>query len=162
MKKISVVLILLVSAVAIFAQSPIAKGQAQINAGIGLSSWGLPLYGGVDYGIHEKISVGGEISFRSYSTGGYKHSIIGISANGNYHFGELLEVPSEWDLYGGLNLGFYIWNSPSEYSGSQSSSLGLGAQVGARYYFTEKFAANLEFGGGNAFSGGKLGISIKL
>jgi len=40
--------------------------------------------------------------------------------------------------------------------------LGIGGQIGGRYYFTEKFGVNLEFGGGNAYSGGKLGISIKL
>jgi hypothetical protein len=36
------------------------------------------------------------------------------------------------------------------------------AQVGGRYYFTEKVGINLEVEGGNAFSGGKFGLSIKL
>jgi outer membrane immunogenic protein len=40
--------------------------------------------------------------------------------------------------------------------------LGLGIQVGGRYYFNEKFGLNLEFGGGNYVSGGKFGISLKL
>jgi hypothetical protein len=40
--------------------------------------------------------------------------------------------------------------------------VGLGAQIGGRYYLSDKVGLNLEFGGGNAFSGGKFGVSIKL
>lgn len=149
-----------------FAQSPISKGESQLNAGIGLSSWGVPLYIGIDYGVHPDITVGGEVSFRSYHDNyanvRYNHSVTGISGNGNYHFNRILEIPSEWDFYAGLNLGFYIWNSPDNYAGSNSSGLGLGGQVGGRYSFSDKIGLNLEFGGGNAFSGGKLGLTFKL
>lgn len=62
----------------------------------------------------------------------------------------------------GLNLGFYVWSSPDAYQGSHSSGLGIGAQIGGRYYFTNKVGLNFEFGGGNAFSGGKVGVTIKL
>jgi len=148
------------------AQCPINKGQAQFNGGFGFSSWGLPVYLGLDYGVHKDVTVGGEVSFRSYrnnwNNNKYRHSVLGISANGNYHFNHLLEIPLEWDVYAGANLGFYIWNSPDDYLGDNLSGLGLGLQVGGRYYFNEKMGINLEFGGGNAFSGGKLGISIKL
>ena len=99
----------------IFAQSPIAKGESQINAGVGLSSWGVPLYFGLDYGVHPDITIGGELSYRSYNDKyanvSYDHSVIGISGNGNYHFNRILEIPKKWDFYAGLNLGFYIWNS---------------------------------------------------
>lgn len=149
-----------------FAQSPISKGESQLNAGIGLSSWGVPLYIGIDYGVHPDITVGGEVSFRSYHDNyanvRYNHSVTGISGNGNYHFNRILEIPREWDFYAGLNLGFYIWNSPDNYAGSNSSGLGLGGQVGGRYSFNNKIGLNLEFGGGNAFSGGKLGLTFKL
>jgi hypothetical protein len=149
-----------------FAQSPISKGESQLNAGIGLSSWGVPLYIGIDYGVHPDITVGGEVSFRSYHDNyanvRYNHSVTGISGNGNYHFNRILEIPREWDFYAGLNLGFYIWNSPDNYAGSNSSGLGLGGQVGGRYSFSDKIGLNLEFGGGNAFSGGKLGLTFKL
>jgi len=88
--------------------------------------------------------------------------VVGISGNVNYHFNNLLSIPYNWDLYAGLNVGYYIWNSPNDYDGDHHSSLGLGAQIGGRYYFTESFGVNLEFGGGNAFSGGKVGISLKI
>jgi outer membrane immunogenic protein len=167
MKKALVTFVFLVAATAMFAQAPIGIGQAQINAGFGFSSWGLPVYGGVEFGVHNDITVGGELSFRSYSdnwgSSDYRHTIIGISANGNYHFNTLLDIPKEWDVYAGANLGYYIWHTnDSNYKGSGASGLGLGAQVGGRYYFNDKFGINLEFGGGNAFSGGKVGISIRL
>lgn len=150
----------------IFAQNPVSEGQSQFNAGVGLSSWGMPVYFGLDYGIQKDITLGGELSYRSYSENwdhdNYNHSVIGISGNGNYHFNSLLKIPTNWDFYAGLNLGLYIWNSPNNYGGSNSSGLGLDAQIGGRYYFTDKIGINLEFGGGNAFSGGKLGISVKL
>jgi len=150
----------------IFAQGPIAKGQVQLNAGLGFSSWGIPLYVGLDFGVHKDVTVGGELSFRSYREDwegdNYHHSVIGISGNANYHFNSLLNIPTNWDFYAGLNIGFYIWNSPEEYGGGENSGVGIGGQVGGRYYFTDKFGINLEFGGGNAFSGGKFGISVRF
>jgi hypothetical protein len=167
MKKALISFVFLVAATALFAQAPIGIGQAQINAGFGFSSWGLPVYGGVEFGVHEDITVGGELSFRTYNDtyldDNYGHTIVGISANGNYHFNTLLDIPEEWDVYAGANLGYYIWhNKNSDYSGSGSSGLGLGLQAGGRYYFNDKFGVNLEFGSGNSFSGGKIGISIRL
>lgn len=166
MKKQIITFAFLLFASMIYAQAPVAKGESQLNAGLGLSSWGLPVYLGLDYGVHPDITVGGELSYRSYSDKyanvNYDHSVIGISGNGNYHFNRVLEIPKKWDFYAGLNLGFYIWNSPNDYKGSHSSGLGLGAQVGGRYFFSDKIGLNLEFGGGNAFSGGKLGLTFKL
>ncbi|HCY43614.1 MAG TPA: hypothetical protein DHV48_20130 [Prolixibacteraceae bacterium] len=166
MKKQLLIISLLLFSSLIFAQSPIAKGESQINAGVGLSSWGVPVFVGLDYGVHPDITVGGELSYRSYGEnfGGnhYNSSVIGISGNGNYHFNRILEIPEKWDFYAGLNLGFYIWNSPDNYAGSHSSGLGLGGQIGGRYFFSDKIGINLEFGGGNAFSGGKLGLTFRL
>lgn len=148
-----------------FAQAPIDKGQAQFNGGFGFSSWGLPVYLGFDYGVHKDVTVGGEVSFRSYRNKWgnvfYQHQIMGIAGNFNYHFNSLLSIPHPWNFYAGLNAGFFLWRSPDGYGG-RASGLGIGGQVGGRYYFNDKIGINLELGGGNAVSGGKLGISIKL
>jgi hypothetical protein len=166
MKKLFFILVFALGAQFVFAQNPIAKGGAQFNAGVGLSSWGIPLYVGFDYGAGRDITVGGELSFRNYNENWrnrrYNHSVIGIASNANYHFNRILNIPSEWNFYAGLNLGFFIWNSPDGYGGSRTSGLGLGGQVGGRYYFTNRLGINLELGGGNAFSGGKVGISLKI
>ena len=166
MKKQILTFVLLISTIAIFAQGPISKGQSQLNLGVGLSTWGIPVYLGFDYGVHPDVTLGAEMSYRGYNDNWeknkYKHSVIGILGNANYHFNNVLNIPSPWDFYAGLNVGFYTWNSPEGYKGSHTSGLGLGAQIGGRYFFTNKVGVNLEFGGGNAFSGGKLGLTIKL
>lgn len=158
--------ILVMAACVVFAQSPVSKGESQINLGVGLSSWGVPIYLGFDYGVHPDITLGAEASFRSFNDNWrdhrYKHSVIGIQGNANYHFNTILNIPSPWDFYAGLNLGFYSWRSPDDYEGSHTSGIGLGAQIGGRYFFSNNFGINLEFGGGNAFSGGKFGITVKL
>lgn len=150
----------------LFGQSPLRQGELQLNFGVGFSSWGLPIYGGLDYGMAKDFSIGGEVSYRSYSEdfgrNKYDHTILGIAANGNYHLNSVLNIGNNWDVYVGLNIGFFNWSSPNGYGGSHNSGLGLGAQLGARYYFTQKWGVTLEFGGGNAFNGGKFGLSLKL
>jgi hypothetical protein len=166
MKRHYLALLLIIFTLASYAQSPLPKGAVQLNAGVGFSSWGVPVYIGLDFGVHKDISIGTELSFRSYRENWadyrYRHSVIGISGNANYHFNSLLNIPSNWDFYAGINIGFYIWRSPNDYPGNSTSGLGLGAQIGGRYYFTNRFGINLELGGGNAFSGGKFGISVKF
>lgn len=148
------------------AQYALKKGENQLNAGFGFSNWGLPIYIGLDHGVHTDISAGAEISFRNHSERflgvRYRTSVIGISGNANYHFNGIANIPEEFDVYAGLNVGFYIWDYDDNYPGSQASGLGLGAQLGGRYYFSNRAAINLEVGGGNAFSGGKIGITIKI
>ena len=159
-------LVLLLTSGFAFCQSPVSVGTSQLNLGVGFSNWGVPFYLGIDYGVEKDITIGGEFSYRSYDenwkSNYYHHNIMGFSGNGNYHFNRVLNIPQKWDLYAGLNLGFYVWSSPDTYSGSHNSGLGLGAQIGGRYYLSKKVGLNLEFGGGNAFSGGKFGLSIKL
>jgi outer membrane immunogenic protein len=163
MKKLGIVsLFLFFSLLTLNAQAPLGKGGRQFNAGFGFSDWGVPIYMGLDFGVHRDVTLGIEGSYRSYYDYGYHSSIFGFSGNGNYHFNTILDIPHNWDFYAGLNLGFYVWSSPSGYHGSHSSGLGLGGQIGARYFFTPKFGINLEFGGGNAFSGGKFGITVKI
>jgi outer membrane immunogenic protein len=166
MKKIILIFGIVLLACEMYAQGPLDKGQGQFNAGVGFSSWGVPMYLGFDVGVHRDITVGGELSFRFYNDRfegkGYDNSIVGIAGNANYHFNTLLHIPRNFDFYAGLNLGFYVWNTPADYNGPHSSGLGLGAQVGGRYYFNDHFGLNLEFGGGNEFDGGKFGISVRF
>jgi len=166
MKKLLLAIALLSVFGILHAQSPLPVGKSQINVGLGLSDGGIPIYLGLDYSVHKDITIGGEFSFRSYNENwkdnSYHHNVIGISGNGNYHFNTLLQIPQNFDFYAGLNLGFYFWSSPFDYDGDHNNGLGLGAQIGGRYYFSDRVGINLEFGGGNEFLGGKFGLSIKL
>jgi len=143
---------------------PIEEGESQVNIGIGLSTYGLPFYGGIEFGVAENISVGGEFSYRKwgkYSV--YSPSIITIAGIGNYHFNELFDVPPEYDIYAGLSLGYSIWSDNDRYSYSwfRGSGVYFTGQVGARYFVSDNFAINVEFGGGT-YSGGKLGVTFKI
>lgn len=166
MKKLIILLAIITTASFTKAQGTLSPGANQLNAGLGLSGWGIPVYVGFDHGFKSNVTLGAELSFRAYSDRfagvEYSHSIVGISGNGNYHFNEMLDIDPEWDVYAGLNVGFYFWSSAKSYPGNGSSGLGLGAQVGGRYFFSESTAINLEFGGGNSFSGGKIGITKKF
>lgn len=146
-----------------YSQNSFDKGSSFVDLGVGLGTWGIPVYGGFETAVANNFTLGGRLSWRSWNEDyrgyGYNHNIFGIVARGNYHFNELLEFPPKFDLYAGLNLGFYVYDSPSDYPGDRSSGLGLGAQVGGRYYFSDSWAVNLEIGGGNAASGGSFGVT---
>jgi hypothetical protein len=166
MKKQILTFIMVLATIAVFAEAPLSKGQTQINLGVGFSSGSIPVYLGFDYAVHKDVTLGAEISWRGYDEyydkHDYHHNVFGISGNANYHFNTVLNIPSNWDFYAGINVGFYNWNSPDDYHGNHNSGLGIGAQIGGRYYFNDKVGINLEFGGGNEFSQGKIGLTIKI
>ena len=164
MKKILFLGALLFGFATASAQAPLEEGRMQLNGGFGFSNAGVPIYVGLDYGVYPDITVGGEISYRSVNDDGYKYSAIGLVANGNYHFNTVLNIPSEFDFYAGVSVGYYSWsdNTPSGYGRvAHSSGLVPYLQVGGRYFFSENFGLNLEIGGGN-ISGGKIGVTYKF
>lgn len=155
------------------------KGVNNLNIGIGLGDvYGVygsqdfpPISVGLQFGIHEKISVGGILGYSSssYDLGGwygkdYKwtyHYII-VGARGEYHF---MEPSDKFDIYGGVTLGYNIVSvsEPSGYAGgysSEGSYLFYGFHAGARYAFTPKIGAYAEIGYGLGIV--NLGINFKL
>ncbi|MFM7812970.1 MAG: outer membrane beta-barrel protein [Flavobacteriales bacterium] len=166
MKKIVFVVMALVMAAGAHAQYALKVGSRQLNAGFGSSNRGLPVYAGIDWGVQTDISVGGELSFRNYNeniiTTNYKHTVIGLMANANYHFNGITDIPEEYDFYGGLGVGFFFVSAASDYAGNIGSSIGIGAQIGARYYFNPKLALNIEFNSNTVLSGGKIGVTFKI
>lgn len=138
------------------------KGKTQLNAGIGLSQYGLPVYLGLDFGIHPDISLGVEGSFRNHSNSNSNATLLGIGGNVNYHFNSLFKIrDNHWDVYAGVTLAYWFWNWDNNFLGANASGVGLSGQVGGRYFFHPKWAVNLELGGGT-LSGGKLGITHRF
>jgi outer membrane immunogenic protein len=147
-------------------------GDQQVNFGLGFSTVGVPVYGNFEVAIHPDITVGGQLSFAYYSekSQGYTYrttefTMVGF---GNYHFNTLLQVPSNWDTYAGLNLGYSFRNTTSDVPDGtldaydyKSNGLFLGIQIGGRYFWNSNWALNFELGGGTAF-GGKIGVTYRI
>lgn len=174
MKKIILVGFLALTGILTTKAQRVQEGQKQLNVGVGLNSGlGLPVYAGIDYGVHPDITVGGEVSYAtknytSYGNYNIRGHWVNVSANGNYHFNRILQIPNVWDLYAGVSLAYnsFSYSFPDGYNGTgfvrNNSGLGFAGQIGGRYYFNNNFGVNLELGGGNLVSGGKLGISYKF
>jgi len=162
MKKIALTICALSIVAFSFAQKSqevkLDKSKLQFNAGIGLSTWGLPIYVGADYWLQDNITIGLEASFRYRFLHAYKYGYIGGSINGNFHFAQYLDLADNIDLYAGISAGPYI-GFGNYYVGS-SLNVGFGGQVGGRYKINDKLWINAEFGGGT-LSGGKFGITIR-
>lgn len=185
MKKILFLAGLFMAAATASAQADLGKGNLQLNAGTGISGWGIPVYVGLDYGVTDEITVGGELSYR-YDTSSYairanfgrfgeyrsdkityRHHTFGVFTNGNYHFNRLLRLPRQLDLYAGASLGFFFGSVTSsegniKYTGDDYSGFSAALQTGARYFFTDNFGVNLELSGGVLTSGLKAGITYKF
>ncbi|MBX7052327.1 MAG: hypothetical protein K1X54_09855 [Flavobacteriales bacterium] len=167
MKKLLIASLMLLIGNFANSQYALSPGDNQLNIGVGASGYGIPIYIGFDHGFDENISFGAQVAWRGYNRNyfgeRYRNSITNFSVNGNYHFGGLLDIPEEIDLYAGANIGLFIWTYGKGYYESGRTGLGIGLQLGGRYYISDKVGINLEFGGGyNAVGDGKIGISIIL
>jgi hypothetical protein len=139
---------MVVMATAIFAQSaPLSKGDKQLNFGLGFSGYGLPLYVGMDFAFHNDWTAGPVIDLNIDDDISF-----GILGRVDYHWNRLLEIPSDWDFYLGAHLGTNIGNDVD---------FAWGLQLGGRWYWSDKWGLNLEFGGGSGY-GGTIGVSMKL
>ncbi len=167
MKKILILTVACLSTVITLAQNPLKKGEKQLNAGFGLNSFGTPIYLGAEFGVHEDISLAGDVSYQSKDYVFAKQSAIGVSLKGNYHFNRILKIEDKFDFYAGAGLNYYNFNTKfsgivTNFNFDYDTGIGFDLQIGGRYFFSDKFGINLEFGGGNTLSGGKLGITYKF
>ncbi len=167
MKKIVFVCLLAFISSYTMAQGTLPEGGKRINAGFGFSSFGTPVYAGLDFGLTDEITLGPQISYRNYSQRflgvRFEQDLILIGVNLDYHFNTLLELPREFDLYAGVHLGYFIWSDTDDngFADLESSGFGASLQVGGRYFFSDEWALNLELGGGTV-SGGKIGITYQF
>ncbi len=186
MKKLSTLLfVMLIATAFIYAQeSTFNKGDKVLNIGLGLGS---TIYVGSYYstqvppisasfevgthdGIFEKgvIGIGGYVGYSAhkweYSNDWYyKYSDFIIAARGSFHY----PLYDKLDTYTGLLLGVEIV-SAKEYGdpyygynyNAGGSGLAFSWFAGARYYFSDKFAAMAEIGYGITYL--NFGVSLKL
>ncbi len=150
MKKILLITALTIMTFTLMAQgaAPLSKGGKQLNFGLGFSSYGLPTYIGVDFAFHNDWTAGpvARLVFDDDNFG------FGALGRVDYHWNRLMNIPSNWDFYLGANVGVIS---------QDELDLDLGLQLGGRWYWSDKWGLNLEFGGGSGYHS-SLGVSMKF
>ena len=151
------------------------KGDVDINAGIGLlktyysstSTVMPPISVSGEYGVSDKISVGGFIGFSTakeeWLGGQIDYSFLIIGARGSYH----LTIWDKMDTYAGLMLGYN--KVSADYDNTvdgifdfdvAASGVALSAYIGGRYPIKENLSVYGEIGYGISVL--NLGVSFKL
>jgi len=177
MKKIITIAAILILSSQLFAQG-YDKNKTVLNAGIGFGLAGIygdatlpPISLGLQFGVNEKISVGGMVGFSTstYDLGSFlgknyewDYTYIIVGARGEYHF---LETSDKLDAYAGLTLGYSVASvsEPSGYSGFYTAESGYflyGVHVGARYALSNSLGVFGELGYGVGYL--TAGVFFKL
>lgn len=132
----------------VYSQNSLEYGERQWNLGLGIQSIGVPIYFGIDFGILPDLSIGGQVAQD------LEFNYLTLSGRGDYHFNRLLQISNQFDVYAGMNLGVDIGLEDDFDSG-----LNIGFQIGGRYFWSDLWAFNLEIGGSNSYSGGRVGVT---
>jgi hypothetical protein len=146
MKKLVFMLMLIFAGTTISAQAWTGKGDQKINAGLSAWGYGTGITGTYDYGLNQLISVGAGLNgyFSNYKDNDNDNSVF-IFGRLNFHLKDALQLPEKLDIYPGIDVGVV------------GRDFGLGAHIGARYFFTERIGVFAEVG-----NNGSLGVSINL
>jgi len=129
------------------------QGESAITKGQKLLNFGLPGYVGLDFAIHDMITLGPKVAYELFS--GNNTLKAGIVAD--FHFNQLLEIPSNWDVYAGASAG---WRFKTD-NNKGSDGFDLGGQIGGRWFWSDKWGLNLE-GGFSGSVGGGLGVTMRM
>lgn len=145
MKKLVVAFSLLFLGQMAFAQAWQGKGDQKIQVGLSGLGDGTGIVGTYDYGLSKLISVGAGANF---FVGNKKNENDDFAVFGrlNFHLQDPLGLPSNWDIYPGIDLGLL-----------GKSGTYFGAHVGVRYFFNNNVGIYLEAG-----NNGSIGVSFNL
>lgn len=146
MKQVILALFLLFAGGISSAQAWGGEGDQKVQAGFSAWGYGTGITGSYDYGLGNIVSVGAgaNIYFGNYRDNNKTNNFF-IFGRAGFHLQEPLGLPSQWDVYPGINLGLI------------GSDFGIGAYIGARYFINDKIGIYAEVG-----NNGSLGVSINL
>jgi len=146
MKKLVFMLMFFFTGAAINAQAWTGKGDQKVNLGLNAWGYGTGITATYDYGLNQLISVGGGVNayFDGYKDND-KDNRVFVFGRVNFHLKEALDLPEKLDIYPGVNLGVL------------GRDFGIGAHIGARYFFTDKVGVFAEVG-----NNGSLGVSFNF
>lgn len=128
------------------AQAFTGKGDQKVNLGLSAWGYGTGVTATYDYGLNQLLSVGGGVNayFDGYKDND-KDNRVFIFGRLNFHLNDALDLPAKLDIYPGIDLGVI------------GRDVGIGAHIGARYFFTNKVGVFAEIG-----NNGSLGVSFNL
>lgn len=145
MKKIAFIFTMFLGQIT-FAQAWQGNGDQKVQ--VGFNGWGngSGITATYDYGISKVLSVGAGANFyfSGYKDNNDKNSFFAFGRL-NFHLQDPLGMPSQWDLYPGLDVGVI------------GNTFGLGAHLGLRYFFNKNVGAFIEAG-----NNGSLGLSFNF
>lgn len=128
--------------------APLAKGEQQLNFGLGFNDYGFPIYVSYDFAVHKDVTVTPQVNVT------FDDDVhFGVLVKSDYHWNYLIGIPNDWDFYTGARIGVDIFDG--------STNLDFGIQVGGRWYWSEKWGLNMEIAGGTGF-GTVIGVSLKM
>ena len=113
-------------------------------------------------GINYEIPVHKDITIAPGVGTNFDLDWINLGVKGNYYFDNLFGISDDaWDVYGGTNVGYSIFNGDD--NGVDESDVNFGLQVGGRYFWNDKWGFYVEIAGGNisGLSPG-IGLTVKL
>ena len=172
MRNFLLIIVLQLLTLSTYSQQAYQRGDKQINFGLNLAQ-GLGVYASFEDAIMDNISVGLEFGFGvnnanfSVTSTTYYQSNLRFSANAHYHFAQLIGVKENWDLYGGLDIGYSFWTkgktlpTNEDYNWYKNTFL-LGINGRARWFWNEQWGVNLEIGAGLGYYVFKTGVTVKL
>ncbi|WOC52201.1 hypothetical protein BPO_1554 [Bergeyella porcorum] len=146
MKKLILAFSMLFAVGTASAQAWNGKGDQKVQVGLNGWGYGTGITGSYDYGLGKIVSVGAgaNVYFDGYKDNNKDNNFFVFGRVG-FHLQEPLNLPSQWDIYPGVNLGLL------------GSDFGIGAHLGVRYFFNNKVGIYGEFG-----NNGSLGVSINF
>lgn len=142
MKKLFTI-IALSGAVFFSANSALAQAAKHLNIG-GL---GTGLYASIEFPVSSVITIAPQFSTD------YEFNKMVISAKGNFYFDDIFGVGDAWDVYAGANFGYRLETN--------NDGAAWGIQIGGRWFWSDKWGINGEFGGGSGVLGG-VGVTMKM
>lgn len=161
-KSLVIALVMMAAAAPAMAQVQYDRGDKLFSIGLGVGGYydgyysydnyyrgnyyGVPLTASLEFFINDAISIG---PYAGFTARNHSFAFDG-GARGSYHFSKHIPLGTDkLDLYGSVLLGVSnVWYEGWDGEDYSDFAPRFGVTAGARWYFTDKFAANAEVGYG--------------
>ena len=116
----------------------LAQGESALSKGGKQLNFGLPGYIGLDFAVHDMVTVGPKVVYELFSNDNtFKAGVVG-----DFHFNQLIGIPSNFDFYIGVSAG---WRFKSD-DNKGNDGFDIGGQIGGRWFWSDKWGLNLDVG----------------